>query len=276
MVFHGEGFPSHEEVNIQKIIDNRGPFDYVFSWGYKYCNMYEPMTNLKIPLVVFMVDYLPRNLKVENAFLNKHRPDICILRSTYSFELFTKCQREGKIPLKTIPLIFPFSVDPHIYRPRNYSRLIDICASMSQNSRIYKNRPQVKEICHNFSPPYVVSTAKIYRHQYAEMLAASKIFVNSNGKRNCMTMKYFEAIASGCLLITDKPNDFEEWQFHEDKNCVLYSDLDELKNKLEYYLKHQEESRKIANNGRHMFSMYHTNYIRTGEILNAITKVCPI
>jgi hypothetical protein len=82
-VYYGYGFEHKGEPSVQKIIDELGPFDAVTIGDQKYCGMYNSMADLKIPTLLFLVDYLDRNAASYEPFIRKHHPDVVFLRSSY-------------------------------------------------------------------------------------------------------------------------------------------------------------------------------------------------
>ncbi len=62
-------------------------------------------------------------------------------------------------------------------------------------------------------------------------------------------MRLFEVLSSGTFLLTDKTNNDIPKIFIDKKYLVYYESLSDLKNKIEYYLTHEKERKKIANAG---------------------------
>lgn len=81
-----------------------------------------------------------------------------------------------------------------------------------------------------------------------QVLANSKITLNSHGdiaKGHSVNMRMFEATGVGTLLITDYSEDLNQF-FIPDKEVVCYKNEAEAIEKIEYYLKHENERKQIA------------------------------
>jgi hypothetical protein len=85
-------------------------------------------------------------------------------------------------------------------------------------------------------------------------LAASRITLNLHidVARNANfvgNMRMYEATGCGAMLLTDYQDGIESL-FVPDKEIVTFRTIDELKEKVTYYLKHEEECRRIAEAGQ--------------------------
>lgn len=58
--------------------------------------------------------------------------------------------------------------------------------------------------------------------------------------------------------------------FHAGEDLVLYDSVDDLIQKIDYYLSHEEERLQIAKNGYEKVKRYHTYDTRLTEILNTV------
>ena len=88
-------------------------------------------------------------------------------------------------------------------------------------------------------------------------------------------MRVFEATASGTLLITNriKNNGFEEL-FENNKHLVVYDgSYKDLKEKIDYYLKNNEEREKISQEGYRLILEKHTYKHRADFILSKILEI---
>lgn len=105
-----------------------------------------------------------------------------------------------------------------------------------------------------------------------EILANSKITLTGHIKEvagdyaNNMTL--FEATGCGALLITDYKSNLHEL-FEIDKEIVTYRTPQEMVEKIQYYLSHEDERKKIALAGQARTLRDHT-YKKRMEQLNAI------
>jgi spore maturation protein CgeB len=88
--------------------------------------------------------------------------------------------------------------------------------------------------------------------QMYKVLAQSKIVINrhiSVSDDYANNMRLYEATGMGAMLITDKKKNLNEI-FDVNEEIVDYKDANELINKLNYYLKNDQERKKIARFGQ--------------------------
>ncbi len=106
-----------------------------------------------------------------------------------------------------------------------------------------------------------------------EIYSQSKIVFNYSIK-NDINMRIFEALISGSMLITNKieNNGFNEL-FEENKDLVVFENWQDLKEKIDYYLKNEEEREKIAFNGYQKAINFHKYEDRVRFILGKIKEL---
>jgi len=106
-----------------------------------------------------------------------------------------------------------------------------------------------------------------------EIYSQSKIVFNYSIK-NDINMRIFEALISGSMLITNKikNNGFEEL-FEENKDLVIFENWKDLKEKIDYYLRHEDERERIALNGYKKALNFHKYEDRAKFILEKIQEL---
>jgi len=82
-------------------------------------------------------------------------------------------------------------------------------------------------------------------------------------------MRLFEATACGALMITPYVPYLEEL-FDLGKEIVIYEDLYDLLDKINYYLKHEGERKKIAKAGQKRTLRDHTYDKRVDKIIEVL------
>ncbi|MCK5320473.1 glycosyltransferase family 1 protein [Candidatus Parcubacteria bacterium] len=108
-----------------------------------------------------------------------------------------------------------------------------------------------------------------------DILYNSKITLTKHIKKvaqnyaNNMTL--YEATGCGCLLIADTKDNLSEL-FEVGKEIETYSNDKELSEKINYYLSHEEERKKIAKAGQKRTLEDHTYEKRTQELISIINK----
>ena len=88
------------------------------------------------------------------------------------------------------------------------------------------------------------------------------------------TYRMWESIANGCCYFYPTPNynvDFPNGLV-DGKDFIIYHSPDELIEKIEYYLAHEDEMRAIAENGFNKLIKYHTSEVRAKEFIETCER----
>jgi hypothetical protein len=259
--YYGYGYKRRGGGSLPDIVYEHGPFDAVITYDAKYCGMYKDFDKLTIPTFCVQVDYLDRNAGHLNKFINKHRFDGVFLRSPYSYRLFEEQQAEGKVNQHSKPHLLLFGADLHNFPEVRLledfgNRGVDVASIQSLSSWAYPRRTALVKYLNSLIATNVLikgtgSRDKLRYLEYLRTLARTKIFVVANGVYRSVTIKYYEAMGCGCLLMVDRPRDHDEYGFIDRENIVFYEGLADLDYKIKFYLGRPEERKRIANNGYH-------------------------
>jgi len=93
----------------------------------------------------------------------------------------------------------------------------------------------------------VTNITDAYGKKHALEVSKSKVnlnFCTSEGPSD----RVFKVLAAGGFLLTDSWPDFNDY-FEDGKDLVVYSDLDDLNNKIDYFLKNPKEREQISAQG---------------------------
>lgn len=107
------------------------------------------------------------------------------------------------------------------------------------------------------------------QNKYRRCLLSYKIGLSLLG-RGDDTVRYYEIPAHGMLLLSERTNIIIDNDFKDGETAVFFSNLDELKEKLNYCINNPEYVDKIAKAGREHFLKYHTSTIRAQQLLDKI------
>jgi len=113
---------------------------------------------------------------------------------------------------------------------------------------------------------------QVPQREAAKIYAQSHINLNIslNGDLN---LRIFEVLSSGGFLMTDKLS-FESGLgllFKDGEHLVQFSDEKDLIGKINYFLKHPDESRKIARNGYEEYKRNHTPNKKVTELMELVS-----
>jgi spore maturation protein CgeB len=103
-----------------------------------------------------------------------------------------------------------------------------------------------------------------------KILARSRMTVNVHGeiaRGLAGNMRMFEATGVGTLLLTEAAPNIKEL-YEPDREIVTYTDIPNLVDKVQYYIKHSQECMEIARNGQHKTLSVHSTVQRANEVLD--------
>jgi spore maturation protein CgeB len=121
----------------------------------------------------------------------------------------------------------------------------------------------------NLPKRYLNQEVSIY--QINTIYNASKIILNIHHQwgKNDANFRTFEALGAGAFLIDERKKDIVS-MFEENEEIVLYEGIDELREKIGYFLDHEEERISIAGRGSAKVNREHTLTARYKKLFESI------
>ncbi|MEW6237618.1 MAG: glycosyltransferase [Candidatus Omnitrophota bacterium] len=107
-----------------------------------------------------------------------------------------------------------------------------------------------------------------------EILADAKIVINhhiDSAENYANNMRLYEATGVGAMLLTDWKENIAD-HFEPGKEVVVYRDVNECAEKIEYYMKREEERKEIAAAGQARTLREHTYYQRMEEYVRLVKQ----
>jgi len=142
-----------------------------------------------------------------------------------------------------------FSFEPQKHRRlTDVDKVYDLVFIGNINHYVQRERGFYLERIGALSDKYRVLIASgVFGEDYTRLLNQAKIVFNYTICRT-MNMRAYEAPACGALLMIEKDNLEVRDYFEDEVSCVFY-DAQNLEQKIEYYLRHEEERARIAEAG---------------------------
>lgn len=112
----------------------------------------------------------------------------------------------------------------------------------------------------DFTAPGIENCGTVdYDREMPYVFHYSKINLNVTLKsiKSGIPLRAIDIMSAGGFLLTNYQADFMDY-FTPGEDFVYYSDLNDLNEKISYYLEHEEERRRIAENGRDKVRQFHT------------------
>lgn len=89
-----------------------------------------------------------------------------------------------------------------------------------------------------------------------------------------LSLRIWDVLGCGGFLISNYQAEIPEY-FEIGKDLEVYESTEDLINKIDYYLRHDEERMKIAINGYEKVAKYHTYEMRLAEMIRVLCDVFP-
>lgn len=105
---------------------------------------------------------------------------------------------------------------------------------------------------------------------------ASKINLNMTMRpiETGLSLRIWDVLGCGGFLISNYQAEIPEY-FEIGKDLEVYESTEDLINKIDYYLRHDEERMEIAINGYEKVAKYHTYEMRLAEMIRVLCDVFP-
>ena len=121
---------------------------------------------------------------------------------------------------------------------------------VTSNIRIYGPRWKRRSSIGKALMRKVYGGEKINETALNDLYNSAKLVLNASRVQNSsgLNMRFFEALGSGSLLLTDQAPELER-HFTPDVELIVFADLFELKHKIRYFLENSPERRAVASKG---------------------------
>jgi spore maturation protein CgeB len=112
-----------------------------------------------------------------------------------------------------------------------------------------------------------------FYYDMPKVFKLSKINLNVTLKsiKSGIPLRAMDIMGAGGFLLSNYQEDFFDY-FEADKDFVFYGSTEELIEKADYYLRHDEERKTIARNGLHKVSTEHNYMVKLKAMLDTISQ----
>ncbi len=162
----------------------------------------------------------------------------------------------------------PYACDPEVHRAGTSARDLDI-GFVGSLGKTHRRR---ERLLADLSRRYKLND---YRRRYlpaemSQVYGRSKLVVNFTTPWQDLNMRTFEAMACGAMLLTPQEVDGQADVFRSGEHLVTCATDEDLRQKIEHYLRHEEERARIAAAGQQLVTASHTYDRRVERILQAV------
>lgn len=168
----------------------------------------------------------------------------------------------------------PWSVNPKRHYPRGKIDY-DVACMGTLSPKVYPLRTKMMKEMVTLQDEYRTlsrmapkgtSFERLADDEYDGILGSIGIHIFDCSKYRYPLQKFFEGMASGCLVMSTRPGGSEKLGFVDEKTYVKVNRYN-WKKKLLYYLENPGETKKIADRGRAMVLKYHTHEVRAKQFV---------
>jgi spore maturation protein CgeB len=165
--------------------------------------------------------------------------------------------------------LLPFSIDIDIYKKLNVIKEFDVFSVFTTGLKTYPNRNAVLKLVSSLKE-FKTFTKKVQHEVYINNINKSRVCITSNNKFKSLSIKYTEILACGSFMLADRPEDFDELGYVDGTHLVIYNDLNDLKDKINYYVKNYKSREKIARQGMEFVREFHNNSVRVQQFTEIV------
>lgn len=284
--YYGPKYPvfaeNHNGVDVPQILqfywDKKGwrP-DVIMTYHWKYTLPFQGLGHIRIPKIHFLLDFTPFVPNKWSGTMHSYVPMIDRDRYDVYFALSYQVMDyfETVRPHDTI-FYLPFGVDHRVFKPLDVPYRHDVFTGWSRVDGVYPTRPVIEDALKENFPAgkgYKLFIGRSFNQAYIRTLCASKIVMNAGNIYGTMNMKHFEVMATRTLMFTDYTREFQDLRFKNEEHCIIYQTIDDLVDKVRYYLDHPSQADKIAQAGYAKTLEGHTNQHRVETMFQRLADV---
>jgi len=235
----------------------------------------ENVDKVSVPVALWCSDPWRRILD-HVEYINKNRISlVCLLHGAaapeYRKRVSAKCVETFQ------------SLSDKIFQPIGTKGVYDVFQTGDVDPTAYPLRNAIYHTYRNNPRCWVRSGFKSIPRldDYVKRVAHSKIIatgnchlpVLDNNKLSFFQVKPLEAMATKTLAMMDRPTCADLLHFEDGVNYVEIG-LTDFRKKIRYYLEHDEERRKIAEQGYETYLKYHTSAARAKQVYEELKNLC--
>ncbi|MFY0543709.1 glycosyltransferase [Brevibacillus sp. H7] len=259
--------------DILKKIPENPDFILINEHGEKNCPKITGLSTLTIPYGVYVHD-VHYNIKQRRIEMVKDKVQ-------YIFSIYRDPFYRWYPAFKQKMKWLPHHVNPKLYRDYGLKKEIDFLLMGAVNQQMYPLRCKILKTMKK-KPTFVYHPHPGYRdyeeheknryfigEKYAREINRAKMFFTCDLSYKYPVKKYYEVLASNTLLLAPASQELKDLGFIPGVHFVAINEHD-FEQKAEYYLRHEEERRNIAEQGYRMVHEKHTTAIRARQLVEMI------
>jgi hypothetical protein len=268
------------EIHVKPVIKQlKKSYDFILTDA-NFAFKDEPWGEIKTPrgMIIQDLHYNKKDPK-ENPYLQvqiakRQHWDIVFHRFRYPImEWFPELAKMSKL------VWLPHCIDVDMFKDRNIDKKYDVLMAGWHFDEYYPYRHKAHELLKDMDYYTEIERPPEIGHKdnsrwpvagdFSTVLNQSKICITDGLKHNYVILKYYEMAASNTCIFSNWFDELADVGFKPNENMVVMN-FDDLNGQIRWWLEHDKEREKIAENAYKLVMSRHTADIRAKEILEAI------
>ena len=269
---------------IRRVFPDASPHVVLTRLTHPYGLEFRGMAEVDAVRATILGDYWVQARKCHAAmveFLEKNRLDAVLTYFPQPMEIWRDTPLSGRF------IHMPPSFDPKIFHDRKMPKDYDVGFLAAGTARPMSHYPERSAIHRKLlgrkDLRYLWARHPGWRDRiwhplvgegFSRAINSCRMFITTGGRLKNAHAKYVEILASRTLLLADEPIGAQRLGLEDGVNYVRIA-VDDVLDKVDYYLGHPEEAERIAAAGYAMAHRLHHCYRRALEFYEAITEKFP-
>ena len=167
--------------------------------------------------------------------------------------------------------VMPFGANTNMYKKdKNAIKDIDVSAFYGANESIYPLRKKIVWMIQDMD--VVFWSKRIFFDNAIDIIHRSKICIDCNFRFKFVNPRITETLSCGSFLLTDWCDDLDKLGYIDGHHLVSFDSLDDLKDKILYYLENEDEREEIALNGMDFVRENYNDTVLAKKFIDIIRK----
>jgi hypothetical protein len=238
--------------------------DFVFKYGFRTVEEID-MGSVRVPKIIYLVDFFPPKGQYPGQanlvpYMKRCKYDLAIVSSTRCKEYLDELGVVGET------ILVPWGVNIDVVKNLSLQKTLDVCAIFTIRDDVYPLRTKLVQKIEEHGFSFARKTRQFVK--YIEAINQSKVCVTSNNIFSSLSFKYTETMACGTLMLADHPEDMDLYGYKDGEHFVIWDGLDDLIDKIKYYISHETEREAIAKNAMEYVRAKFSTKAIVGQIID--------
>lgn len=259
--------------NILKLIKFTPDFILINDTMPDFCPLITGLSSINIPMGMIMID-LHFDVDKRKKFINENNVKYLFSICRDAFKLYYPEYLDRMF-------WFPHFVNTDVFRDYKLTKDIDYLMMGNITGPEYSFRRKLLNIMKD-EPGFIYHAHPGYKYsvgpdeyvgeKFAREINKAKIFITEDSIYHYPVKKYYEVLACNTLLLATSSKELEDLGFISGVNFIEINENNVLQ-KSRYYLSHEEDRKKIAENGYEMVRERHSARKRAIEFFKILQNI---